>query len=165
MSMRCMLVMRGMRGDILSCYGIATLSPIRHSASTDHNDLPSGGNNDTGRHLSPVSGAADDRDGLVAWHFVEMLVQGILNMSLFPLVIPAHIDHSKIGALRPAFIQRVNIDHFKLLGWQSCGLPGGDAAIHEAMNIIPADADQLHDGLAAALFIFDQDHQGRIVWQ
>src|SRR5579884_4185145 len=73
MSMRCMLVMRGMRGDILSCYGIATLSPIRHSASTDHNDLPSGGNNDTGRHLSPVSGAADDRDGLVAWHFVEML--------------------------------------------------------------------------------------------
>src|SRR5579884_871260 len=86
-------------------------------------------------------------------------MEGVGDMTIVPFIRTAHVDDSQWLALRPALIQCLDINAGKLARRQCCSFPGLNTAIDIAIDSLVADTDQLHNGLATPLLVFDQQHQ------
>src|SRR5437588_11603001 len=86
-------------------------------------------------------------------------MEGVGDMAIVPFIRATHIDDREWLVLRPALIQCLDINTGKLARRQCCGFPGRNTAIDIALDLLVANTDQLHNGLATPLLVFDQQHQ------
>src|SRR5437773_9379868 len=62
-------------------------------------------------------------------------------------------------------MQGIDVDALEAIERERSGFPGLNATLNVALDLLIADANKLHDSLAASIFVFNEQHERSVEGQ